>query len=189
MDKKCFIIEDLLPLYNEGLLSPETTEWVKEHLEECEKCRGICDVTKGELKVEGPDSKISNDEMFKKINRKISFYQVIFVALSFFFAIRTSMLNNSFEFVLWYTVLGAITYLFYKDLKIVFLISFVPIFIWSVGEQFMSFVNGHVAEGVGILEYAFQVLQGSLIISFVHYIFAAIGSFMGFLIIKIKSIR
>lgn len=36
--RDCFIVKDLLPLYSEKMLSDETTEYVKEHLEKCTDC-------------------------------------------------------------------------------------------------------------------------------------------------------
>ena len=40
MKHECAIVKDLLPLYQEELTSPETGEFVKEHLDGCESCRG-----------------------------------------------------------------------------------------------------------------------------------------------------
>lgn len=39
MKHECSIIEDLLPLYAEGMVQKETAEFVKDHLEKCESCR------------------------------------------------------------------------------------------------------------------------------------------------------
>ena len=39
MNKECGIIKDLLPLYAENIASPETVEFVEEHLKTCEDCR------------------------------------------------------------------------------------------------------------------------------------------------------
>lgn len=38
MSKECSIVRDLLPLYVEDMVSPETGEFVKEHLNGCEEC-------------------------------------------------------------------------------------------------------------------------------------------------------
>lgn len=38
MNKKCKIIEDLLPLYVENMTSEESAKWIEEHLQECEVC-------------------------------------------------------------------------------------------------------------------------------------------------------
>ena len=39
MRKECSIVRDLLPLYVEDMVSADTGEFVKEHLEGCEECR------------------------------------------------------------------------------------------------------------------------------------------------------
>ena len=40
MSKECSIVRDLLPLYIEDMVSADTGEFVKEHLDGCEACRG-----------------------------------------------------------------------------------------------------------------------------------------------------
>ncbi len=37
----CHVVQDLLPQYIDGLLSPESMELVRGHLQECDACRGI----------------------------------------------------------------------------------------------------------------------------------------------------
>ena len=43
MNKKydCGIILDLLPLFLDGMVSPETEAVIKEHLQECEECQKV----------------------------------------------------------------------------------------------------------------------------------------------------
>lgn len=41
-DKKyCKIVEDILPTYIENLTSEETSEFIEEHIENCEECKKI----------------------------------------------------------------------------------------------------------------------------------------------------
>ena len=40
MKNECSIIRDILPLYVENMVSEDTSEFVKEHLESCPACRG-----------------------------------------------------------------------------------------------------------------------------------------------------
>ena len=37
--RECGIIRDLLPLYQEGMLSPDSVEFVEGHLKTCPDCR------------------------------------------------------------------------------------------------------------------------------------------------------
>lgn len=41
MSKQCKIIEDLLPLYHDGVCSEESRQMVEEHLAQCEACRSL----------------------------------------------------------------------------------------------------------------------------------------------------
>ena len=41
MNNECSIVRDLLPLYAEGMLSEDSTAFVREHLDTCEKCRAL----------------------------------------------------------------------------------------------------------------------------------------------------
>ncbi len=36
---KCAIVQDILPLYADHAIGPETEEFIREHLKECENCR------------------------------------------------------------------------------------------------------------------------------------------------------
>ncbi|XBO86762.1 hypothetical protein AAGG52_05255 [Bacillus licheniformis] len=133
-DKERSIFKDLLPLYHEGLLSKETAEWIEEAAENDEELQKLLKMTEAELPKEQIESSVHESQMFKRINRKLSLYQLLFTAISFFLAIHTSLLNESFGFILWYAVLGLAVYLFYRDMKLVMLLSFAPIFIWGVGD-------------------------------------------------------
>ena len=41
MSKQCKIIEDMLPLYHDGVCSEESRQMVEAHLSECEECRKL----------------------------------------------------------------------------------------------------------------------------------------------------
>lgn len=189
MDKQTVrhIVEDLLPLYEEGLIRVETRRWIEEQLKKDEELKKLAQSLQSPLeKEEVPKiDEAKQDKTFKSIQRKLSLYQIIFVAVSFVLAIRTSLLNESFGFILWYTILGFVIYLFYTDMKIVFYLSFIPIFLWSIIDGISTFMAGHVFEGVTWVEYGFDLILGTLFISFIHYLFALIGSVIGFLMKKL----
>ena len=50
----CSIIKDLLPLYADGVLSQETAQAVKDHLETCESCRKESEMMRKELVIPAP---------------------------------------------------------------------------------------------------------------------------------------
>ncbi|MBR5943807.1 MAG: zf-HC2 domain-containing protein, partial [Lachnospiraceae bacterium] len=43
MKYECKVIEDLLPLYKDGICSEESKKAVEEHLNECPECRKMLD--------------------------------------------------------------------------------------------------------------------------------------------------
>lgn len=51
MKMKCDIINDLLPLYVDGVLSQDSKELIEEHLEECENCRKIFENMKEKIQI------------------------------------------------------------------------------------------------------------------------------------------
>lgn len=172
MNKDCSIAEDLMPLYNEGLLQDETVSWLEDHLKTCENCRDLAQLSKEPVEKEPIDSTVNHDKMMGKIKLKLSIYQIIFVGLSFYFAIKTSLLNDSFGFILSYTVLGVLTFLFYKNIWIVIAITFLPNFIWSL---------------IDISEFSFNGIVGSIFIGVIHLSFALIGSIIGWLILQVRE--
>ncbi|GAA0488523.1 hypothetical protein GCM10008986_12820 [Salinibacillus aidingensis] len=183
------IVIDLLPFYQEGLLSKETTEWLEKQMEENEEYRKLAQTIQNPLEKEEipTTTEIERDKVFKKIHRKLSLYQIIFVALSFLLAIQTSLLNDSYEFILWYTLLGFLVYLFYSDMKMSFYFSFIPIFIWSIVEGISDYMEGHIDPQVSLFTYGFDIFQMAILVSIIHYVFALIGSVIGLLTRKLRA--
>ena len=183
-DKERSIFEDLLPLYHEGLLSKETAEWIEEAAENDEELQKLLKMTEAELPKEHIESTVHESQMFKKINRKLSLYQLMFTAISFFLAIHTSLLNESFGFILWYAVLGLAVYLFYRDMKLVILLSFAPIFIWGMGDILAGW---DAADGTGVVEHLLYSVFGAFMLAVIHCFFAAAGMMIGWLFLKLKE--
>lgn len=86
MDKvHCNIIQDLLPLYADDVVSPESKAMVDAHLANCSECREILD----EIRSSVPVPQHSDTTLFKKIKRKQQIKSValaVVIAL-FFYAI------------------------------------------------------------------------------------------------------
>lgn len=49
MSKECKVVEDLLPLYHDGICSEESRQMVAEHLSQCDQCRKLLKQIDGEL--------------------------------------------------------------------------------------------------------------------------------------------
>ena len=183
-DKERSVFKDLLPLYQEGLLSKESAEWIEEAAENDEELQKLLKMTEAELPKEHIESTVHESQMFKKINRKLSLYQLMFTAISFFLAIHTSLLNESFGFILWYAVLGLAVYLFYRDMKLVILLSFAPIFIWGMGDILAEW---DASGGTGVVEHLLYAVFGAFVLAVIHCFFAAAGMMIGWLFLKLKE--
>lgn len=186
MAKNCFIVEDLLPLYHEDLLSDETEIWMKDHLEKCPQCSKLerqAEIPMTEEKIPSP---INHEKMMTKINLKISLYQMIFIGISFFLALNTALLNDSFGFILSYAVLGLVIYLFYKSFLLTSVIAFLPIFIWSLGT---TMPLGENEASNSLFNQLLQGFIGSIMLATIHLTFALIGALIGWLALKLREGR
>ena len=69
-DLNCKVIEDLIPLYCEGLCSDETRALVDAHIKDCDACRKLCKTTP---QAALPEAETIPDEakVFQKVNRKM----------------------------------------------------------------------------------------------------------------------
>ena len=73
MTYPCPVIRDLLPLYLDEMLSPESTDAVEQHLTECESCRAYCDkMRSGEIKIKASPDERRTAESLKRIKAKLS---------------------------------------------------------------------------------------------------------------------
>lgn len=80
MDKKenlCSLIEDVLPVYVDGLVSQETKRMVKEHLAECESCKSKYQKMSQQLPIQEPSEKaaeilqpVSEIDYLKKVKKR-----------------------------------------------------------------------------------------------------------------------
>ena len=59
MKLPCKVIEDILPLYHDGVCSGESRALVEEHLRDCESCRALLETIGGELSL----SKETQDDL------------------------------------------------------------------------------------------------------------------------------
>ena len=76
----CSIVQDLLPLYIEEMLQPDTVEYVEDHLSGCEGCTDLL----AELKSAdspAPDTKNSKDDraVLKRLKKNLSFRHIALV--------------------------------------------------------------------------------------------------------------
>ena len=83
MTYPCPVICDLLPLYLDEALSPESTDAVEQHLAECEDCRQYCDKMRGgETKAQASPDEHRALESLRRIKTKLRRRTVRIVAAS-----------------------------------------------------------------------------------------------------------
>ena len=176
----CKIIEDLLPLYEENLVQPETKQWIEQHLVGCPNCQKLTSATMEAL----PPLKQPKKAAAKMINHahlKLTVYQLLFVLLSFVFAMSTSLLNESLTFILSYFILGIVTFYFYRHTIFTLLLAFIPVFIWSIYttiDSFGSYSNWYADQIIyhsSPLSLLWEVTLGGVFTAFIHTIFTILG--------------
>lgn len=91
MKNECSIVRDLLPLYLEGMVSEETAEYIKEHLERCPECTAELDAMSKSTEIDrvysNTNNSASNDALAlktikKKIKRKRAITIIASIALT-----------------------------------------------------------------------------------------------------------
>jgi len=159
LSQECSIVEDLLPLYKKQALQATTVEFIEHHLANCEHCRQLA-----------TSKQTLGYHLLMK--RTVTFFHLIFIVLSFMFAINSSLLGNQTSFVVSYAIFGCLTYFFYKNIWIVFAISSVPVFVWAIIDNINNplYVTYYSFAEIGTL------LIGASYIALLHTIFALIGA-------------
>ena len=107
MKTECSVVIDLLPLYVEDLVSEETAEYIREHLEECSECRaelaklsgGAKIVTEEDKAAPKADGATSFKKVMKRVNRRfytLSYSLIIFfIFLGFGWTLGENLIYNS----------------------------------------------------------------------------------------------
>lgn len=159
LSQECSIVEDLLPLYKKQALQATTLEYVEQHLANCEHCRQFA-TSKQSL------------GYHLLMKRTITFFHLVFIVLSFMFAINSSLLGNQTGFAISYAIFGSLTYFFYKNIWIVFAISSIPVFVWAIINNINNslYVTHYSLTEIGTL------LIGASYIALLHTIFALFGA-------------
>ena len=77
VEKKCKIVQDLLPNYIDGLTNDETNLFIEEHLKSCNDCQQILKNMKQKLIEDKPKKNLKEVKYIKKYNEKLKILKLI----------------------------------------------------------------------------------------------------------------
>lgn len=88
MDKKeCKIIQDLLPNHIDNLTTPETNEFIENHLKQCSECTKIFENMKKDFGIEEKPEKKNFKTFMKKYRNKLRIFKIIVLAIIVIFLV------------------------------------------------------------------------------------------------------
>ena len=188
---QCTIIEDLYPLYEEGLVHEHTATFIEEHLKSCSQCSSSFIGKQLELNAPVEKSKVSAAVSVKKTQSKLAVYQLLLMILSFYFAMTTNLFAESFGFILTYFILGLVTFLFYRSWLLTLLIAFLPVFLIGFYETAMTpnayrlYKGDHL--GGNIFVFVWMHFIGAVFTAAMHTFFAMLGAVVALFIKNLKK--
>jgi len=184
MTKHCPIIEDLLPMYHDGLLQDDTNKWVEKHLAHCDSCKQQSKWTAEPINKEPIDTPNKYDKVMAKAQLKLSIYQMLLIGFSFFLVIRSVVFEKDLSFVFSYTILGFLIYLFYKRYRYVFYISFFPSVLWLIGSILFDLTTSEFTFENETFIYGGTIFS-SILFATLHLLFAFIGATVALFTLKL----
>ncbi|MBU5335215.1 zf-HC2 domain-containing protein [Intestinibacter bartlettii] len=131
---KCSIVEDLMPLYIEDLLSEETKKDIELHLDECEDCKEVYDELKEDVNLEYEkkidlkedeyeELKTDTLDSIKNYLNKIKYILIIF---SMAVSVGISILGNGFlSTIPWIVIIPFVLRLLYKENILIIATAFI----------------------------------------------------------------
>lgn len=188
---QCTIIEDLYPLYEEELVHEDTATFIEEHLKSCSECSNRLLNKQSKLTAPVEKSKVSAAVSVKKTQSKLAVYQLLFMLLSFYFAMTTNLFTESFDFILTYFILGLVIFLFYRSWLLTLLIAFLPVFFIGFHETAMVpnayrlYKVDHL--GGNIFVFIWMHVMGAGFTAAIHTLFAMLGAIVALFMTKLKK--
>lgn len=188
---QCTIVEDLYPLYDEGLVQKHTAQFIENHVNSCPHCasRFLRDHVELAAPIEKP--KVRAAISVKKTQSKLAVYQLLIMLLSFYLAMTTNLFAESFGFILTYFILGLVIFLFYRSWLLTFLIAFLPVFFIGFYETAMMpnayrlYKGDHL--GGNIFVFIWMHLIGATFMAAMHTFFAMLGAVVALFMTKLKK--
>ncbi|MBE6580238.1 MAG: hypothetical protein E7650_01325 [Ruminococcaceae bacterium] len=178
MRTECSVVRDLLPLYVEDMVNPETAQFVSDHLKECSECHSEFESLKNGVPLSmvenKPAAETANSKPFKKMMKRMNrqFYSIAYAAIIFliFLGFGWTAGNNLMYNSLIMPIVGIFGYYvfkwkaFYKVLVLLLLID-LSVFAFQLVEI------GFVDTLMWTMLYAIFVLVGVAIAFLLYYAF------------------
>ena len=121
---KCNLVEDLMPLYIDDLVSDDTKQDIEEHLSKCEACRSMCEELKRDINPNIRENINLNQEESEKlktdtlnsINKYLNKIKYIFIIFSISVAVGISVLGGGFlSTIPWIIIIPFVLGLLYDE--------------------------------------------------------------------------
>ena len=121
---KCNLVEDLMPLYIDDLVSDDTKKDIEEHLSKCEACRSMCEELKRDINPNIRENINLNQEESEKlktdtlnsINKYLNKIKYIFIIFSISVAVGISLLGGGFlSTIPWIIIIPFVLGLLYDE--------------------------------------------------------------------------
>lgn len=121
---KCNLVEDLMPLYIDDLVSDDTKKDIEEHLSKCEACRSMCEELKRDINSDIRENINLNEEESEKlktdtlnsISKYLNKIKYIFIIFSISVAVGISVLGGGFlSTIPWIIIIPFVLGLLYDE--------------------------------------------------------------------------
>ena len=121
---KCNVVEDLMPLYIDDLVSHDTKKDIEEHLSECQACRSMCEELKKDINPDIRENINLNEEESAKlktdtlnsISKYLNKIKYIFIIFSVSVAVGISLLGGGFlSTIPWIIIIPFVLGLLYNE--------------------------------------------------------------------------
>lgn len=163
----CEVIQDLLPLVEDGVASEDSCKLVKQHLSQCSKCTSNSTL---ELVQTIPD-----ERLLQKIQTRLTRYGLVIILLGAILGSSLSYSMNLFNNVLLMPFLGALCFILLKKYWLRGLLSilatcYISIILISLyQQQYNSLFSLFVAPLYYLVIYGVLLLIGVLIGKLLHF--------------------
>ena len=178
MKTECSVVRDLLPLYIENMVSEETTQYINEHLKNCDDCKAELANLKEGVELSTIETRVapkSDDakpfkKMMKRMNRQ--FYSIAYAALIFliFLGFGWTAGNNLMYNSLIMPIVGIFGYYVFKW-KAVYKVPVLLLLIDLAVFAFQLVEIGFADTLMWTMLYAIFVFVGIAIAFLLHYAF------------------